>query len=1179
MHENRNTEALPVRYAAFDQLPMPVAIADKGWRILYHNAAFRQLLGVRERAFDVLALHEVFESIDYDQILFTLQTHPAHISRTVAREVHRSLDLHITPLDASLNLIDGYMISCVDRHPMQHNSDQELAEHHRQFLSFTNIAVIIHRKGHIVYANMQANRLVGYSEKESIVGRGIWEFVPEAFRTIIRDRIQSMVQTHQPSVPLEEQFVHRNGSIIDVEVFAFPIVYDGEAALKTFITDITAKKQAQRQLHESRQRYFSLVENVTDIIFQTDDQGNFIFLNSAWNLITGYTVEETLGHSCFQYLHHPQNTELFQQKIRKLLSFGAKEFQYDLLLTIKDQAPRYVEANIKPLYYENGTIMGINGILRDIHSRKVADMEVRKIHKTLKSHQLVLSALTKEESLIRGDFSAAIAHIAKVAAHTISINRVNIWRFTDQLDVLHCLSNYNAALDQYEQLYAFNFHQFPKYFNILLNDRVIISDHAADDIRLEEFQEIYIKPERIVSMMDMSIMNGDQVWGVICFEADVYHRWTLEDQSFARSIADFIMLAFKSHMLQVTQQALLEKDTQYRKLVEQARDAIVILDEENRFVEVNDATCKLTGYSRDELMKMHIAELVPKQYKKHYAGKILNQGSMQYYFGERIFIRKDGTEGIAEISAQLLSNGMFQGIVRDITERKAQEKALRESESRLELALKGADLGTWDFYIPENRMVHNRRWAEMLGYQFENTEVTEEYWERFIHPDDKERTYKLFEEHLAGKRPYYEAEIRMLTSDGQWKWILDKGKVVEWDKNGNPLRASGIQQDITHIKSYQQQLLRQKLFLQELIDTIPNMIYVRSRDGNFQMANSSFTSCLGFDPVTKTNHPFVEKFTTFNTITKTDNDVLAGGVSVMSDPEEVWHAQTGKKIFLQTIKVPVPDLHGQLSELLSVSVDVSEIKIKEAEVKLLNDQLERKVLERTVALEQANKELETFNYSVSHDLRTPLRSIDVFAYLLDKHYAPALNADGLEHIHQIRKSVIKMSRLIDNLLILSKMGRNDRKNINIPLIDLVSDIIDEMRRQQDIHKYTFTMEGLQEVWGDKDMLRQALANLLGNAVKYSSGKTKPHIQIFSYLDAGMCIMGIRDNGVGFSSELGGKLFKAFKRLHSDDEFEGSGIGLAIVDRIVRRHGGSAWAESVEGKGSCFYISLPVAPEK
>lgn len=1180
MKEQKITDILPARYAAFDQLPMPVAVADRSWRVLYHNAAFRQLLGNRERVFEVIGVTDVFEDIAHHLHQAQENTEAFFIPQVAARFVQRYFELHINPLPTEQALFDGYLISCVDRNPVVSSNEQELIEHHRQFLTYTNTAVVIHRKGHIVFANLQANRLVGYSNEDPIVGKAIWDFVPEAFRAIVQERIQAMSQLHQPTAAMEQQFLHRNGSVIDVEVFAFPVTFEGQPGFKTFITDVTERKQAQRQLAESRQHYFTLVENITDIIFQTDDAGNFTFVNGAWNQITGFSVEETLGKSCFYYLQHPQNTALFQHKIIKVLSYGAREFQYDLLLQIKDQAPRYVEANIKPIYHADGHISGINGILRDIHTRKVADMEVRKIQKTLKSHQQILTSLTQEESLIRGDFSSALAHIAKVTAHTLGIDKVNIWRFTDDHQMLHGLTNYHTESDQYLAVQSFHLHQFPRYFNVLINERMIISDHAVDDTRLEEFWEIYIQPERVISMMDTAVMNGEKVWGVICLESQTYHRWTLEDQSFARSIADFIMLAYKSHMLQATQQALIDKEAQYRSLVEQARDAIVILDQENKFVEVNAATCALTGYTRAELLHMQLIDLVPQRYRKHYLTPVFVGTGIRYYFGERNFLRKDGTEGIAEISAHLLANGSLQGIVRDITERKQQEQALRESETRLELALKGADLGTWDFYIKENRMVHNKRWAEMLGYHFENTVVTEEYWERFIHPEDKANTYKIFEEHINGKRPVYEAEIRMLTSDGQWKWILDKGKVVEWDKAGNPVRASGIHQDITNVKSYQQQLLRQKMFLQELIDTIPNLIYVRNRDGQFVMVNSSCTACLGFDLLharaePQEFSPSDQAYRTYHAITQTDTEILMSGQARMLDAEEMWHAGMGKHIYLQTIKVPIPDMYGQLTEVLSVSVDVTELKWKEGEVKALNDQLERKVLERTLALEQANKELETFNYSVSHDLRTPLRSIDVFAYLLDKHHSDGLDHDAQEHIRQIRKSVVKMTRLIDNLLILSKMGRNDRKNAPIDMLALCEELIEEFRKQQDLGKYTFVIKHMQEVWGDRDMIRQALANILSNAIKYSAGKRKPVVELFSKDDQHMRVIAIRDNGVGFSVALQDKLFKAFKRLHSDEQFEGSGIGLAIVDRIIRRHGGNVWAESVEGRGSTFFFSLPI----
>ena len=156
-------------------------------------------------------------------------------------------------------------------------------------------------------------------------------------------------------------------------------------------------------------------------------------------------------------------------------------------------------------------------------------------------------------------------------------------------------------------------------------------------------------------------------------------------------------------------------------------------------------------------------------------------------------------------------------IMRDITERIEREKALRESEAGLDMALKGADLGTWDFFIKENRIIHNRRWGEMLGYHFEITSVNEQFWEKFVHPADIESSYRKFQDHINGLTPFYEANLRMLASNGEWRWILDKGRVVEWDENGEPVRASGIHRDITALKSIEKEIEDQRIFLQQII--------------------------------------------------------------------------------------------------------------------------------------------------------------------------------------------------------------------------------------------------------------------------------------------------------------------------------------------------------------------------
>jgi len=1165
------------RLQSLELVALPLALTDRSWRLLYYNTAFRALVARRETVFPAGEIGDIFPAFPMLLQTVGLQAKYAQVEEPAGNKVW---DLYVQEADRDILHIDGYVFTLADRTD-EHNlwqNEIEYSTHHRQFLALTNNAVIIHRMGVILYANEQADRMIGMQNEETLVGQSVWQFVGEEFKQIVAERIRNISNSSAPSPPIEEKFIRKDGSIIDVEVFAFPVMYEGAPAIKTFISDISLRKQAEKELVESRQQYHSLVENITDIIFQTDVDGNFTFLNGVWEKLSGYSVRETLGTSCFDYLRHPVHQDHFVQKIKKLITYGSQEYQYDLLMNIRNEAPRYMEASIKPIRSENGHIVGVNGVLRDVHTRKTAELEVRRIQKTLKHHQQVLNSITHEDWLVTGDFAQAVQHIARLTSETLGISRVTIWRFSPDYSALMGLVNYNRLENAFQEILTFNVHEFPQYFNHLLHTRIIISDNAQDDEQFIEFRENYILPNQIISMMDIAINNGDDLWGVICMESqNSYHKWTVEDQSFARSVSDFITLAHKSSELKSAQLALINKERQYSELFEQARDAIVTFDRSLNLIAVNAAACQLSGYSREELLSLRGMDLVPKRYHHHYQDPNLLIPKFNYYFGEKIFVRKDGMERTAEISVRMLDNGQILTIARDVTERKLQELALRESETRLDLALKGADLGTWDFYIQDDRMVHNKRWAEMLGYYFENTVVTEQYWEQFIHPDDKTAAYTAFREHIEGKRPTYEAEIRMLSSNGQWKWILDKGKVVEWDRSGKPVRASGIHQDITQIKQVQQKLLRQQAFLQELIDAIPNLVCVINRSGEHVIVNKAFTDFTGIS--LKPGHKRINRSIfgqdALKEFSKTEKEVFIEGRAHITEAWNFVHSQTGDSIWLQTITVPLVDESGNFNEVLSVSVDITELKLKEAEISALNDQLEQKVVTRTNALEQANKELETFNYSVSHDLRTPLRSIDIFAYLLEKHYSAILGADGKEHIDQIRKSVVKMSKLIDNLLIFSKMGRSDRHEEPVDLEELIADIVEDFSSQIDLSAYTLHIRKLPVVTADKDMLRQAIANLMSNAFKYSSTRTQPMVEIFSNSDNRWHTIGFRDNGVGFSNELTDKLFKVFKRLHSEEEFEGSGVGLAIVDRIIKRHGGRVWAESREGTGSTFYISLPV----
>jgi signal transduction histidine kinase len=247
-----------------------------------------------------------------------------------------------------------------------------------------------------------------------------------------------------------------------------------------------------------------------------------------------------------------------------------------------------------------------------------------------------------------------------------------------------------------------------------------------------------------------------------------------------------------------------------------------------------------------------------------------------------------------------------------------------------------------------------------------------------------------------------------------------------------------------------------------------------------------------------------------------------------------------------------------------------------AQIQSLNQDLERRVVERTAQLESANKEMEAFSYSVSHDLRAPLRHIDGFAGLLAKNANSALDDNGRRYITTISGAAKQMGRLIDDLLDFSRTGR---KELNLTAVDqdsLVAAVIRDGRFERSDRTIEWQIARLPQVDADASMLRQVWSNLLENAVKYSGKSEHPRIEVGSKLEpaTGDTAFFVRDNGVGFDMQYVDKLFGVFQRLHALTEFEGTGIGLANVRRIVVRHGGRAWAEGCVGQGATFYFTFP-----
>ncbi len=265
------------------------------------------------------------------------------------------------------------------------------------------------------------------------------------------------------------------------------------------------------------------------------------------------------------------------------------------------------------------------------------------------------------------------------------------------------------------------------------------------------------------------------------------------------------------------------------------------------------------------------------------------------------------------------------------------------------------------------------------------------------------------------------------------------------------------------------------------------------------------------------------------------------------------------------------DEQGRPTTILETNNDITERKQREEEIRKLNVELGK----RTSDLEVSNKELEAFAYSVSHDLRAPLRHMVGFTELLQKHIGPTLDEKGHRYTRIILESAKKMGSLIDDLLAFSRIGRAETRETMVSLEQLVKEVLTDMQLETGGRNIAWKIGALPNLYGDRSMLKLALVNLVSNAVKFTREHPQPKIEIGSIekKEDGMVVF-VRDNGVGFDMKYAHKLFGVFQRLHQSDSFEGTGIGLATVQRIIHRHGGRVWAESLVNQGATFFFSVP-----
>jgi PAS domain S-box-containing protein len=575
---------------------------------------------------------------------------------------------------------------------------------------------------------------------------------------------------------------------------------------------------------------------------------------------------------------------------------------------------------------------------------------------------------------------------------------------------------------------------------------------------------------------------------------------------------------------------------------------------------------------------------------------------------------------------------------RDITGRKQVEETLHRNEMSLGIARTIGKIGSWSFDARTGRAERSAEICRLFGIpqqpviDLEASDMEAFNLEAFdpgifvkaIHPDDLDLVIGAWGEAMLGAA--YDIEHRIVIG-GQVRWIRNCAQ-VERDAEGKIMAGMGMMQDITASKNAQLEIERLSRAYR-LLSRV-NEAIVRSRDRNELFAavcdaalesglfRFAWIGMLDENWVIPVAHAGAEKeylLSKFNILLDdehtgngpTGRAIREGAHVVCQDIEHdpgmaPWRDEALMRGFRASAAFPIreagvvagainvyaeetqfftPDIVSLMLELaadISFSLDAfAERECREraeAQLKQLNLELERRVAERTRQLEIINKELEAFSYSVSHDLRGPLRSIDGFSQILLKTYHEQLDTTGRDYLQRVRRASQRMGHLIDDLLQLAQVARSSLRRVPVDLSEIAEQVADELCRMNPERTVRFTLQPGLTVRADPGLLRIALDNLLGNAWKYTGKKAEAEIEFGRYNTGGEEVFFVRDNGDGFNMDYVHKLFGTFQRLHGADEFEGTGIGLATVQRIIHRHNGRVWAEGKEGQGAAFYFTLP-----
>jgi PAS domain S-box-containing protein len=1084
----------------------------------------------------------------------------------------------------------------------------------------------------------------GYS-KEEFLSMTLKNIRPKEDIEALMQDIEKTKNVYNPAG--QWRHLKKNGEIIFVEIISHPITFNGQKARHVMVTDITERKQSEASIlakHELFRTTFN-ISPLSSVLTKLPER-TIIEVNPAFEKLFGYTNSEVIDQAISELDFWADLKE--QERVAQLLLKNGKVYDFEFVFKTKSG--------------KTGNGIFYSEVIEQLDEKfvltKVLDITDRKQAE---------AALRESEKLFSRAFrSSPVA---------ITITNRNNGKF---IEVNNAWSNING---------------------FTAKEAIGLTPAELNIIDAETRQKIIdeIKTKNTLNNIELSLKSKTGNYHTVLFSSE-----NIEIAGEPCVLSTGIDITDRK----LAEEKLNESEERFRLAFDTSPDSIAISRvSDGVLVSVNKGFIKTSGYTEEEIIGKSSSEINSWKNpgdRDKFINEFRTKGEVRDFEAQLLTRRGEIYGQLSASIFELKGVPHVLGIMRDITERKQAEEAMKQNNSRLELAMQSANMAWWEMDITTGNVIFDHRKSEMLSFPAEKFKHYKDFM-ALVHPEDNGKAMNAMRMHIDGLADKYEVEYRILTQSGEYKWFYDIG-IVKKDNNGKPLIATGLVIDITKRKLAEEVLRDREYLLSssqraahvgtwswkvgdattywsdetykiyglspemgppdfefffeiihpedrhkmrewsekvlaglhpapvefrvlrpdgiyrvirtegdivDTIDGVPSRIAGTAyditeriqaeeeiRQLNERIATATRSARVGIWDWDVVNNLLVwddQMYELYGLKKDEFSGAYEAWVSGLHhedrqfSEEETNLALQGVKVYDSEFRVVWPDGsirylkakgevfrddEGKPIRMLGVNFDITDRKLAEENIRQLNEELEQRVLDRTAQLEAANKELEVFSYSVSHDLRAPLRHINGFVDLLNEKYTDLLPEKGKHYLSVIHDASGQMGNLIDDLLQFSRTGRQEMQQTDLDMNFIIQEVVQFNEGETKNRNIDWDIAKLPTIKGDLSLMRMVWFNLISNAIKFTREKDYAQIKIGFTDEKNEFIFYIRDNGAGFDMRYVHKLFGVFQRLHSKQQFEGTGIGLANIQRIIKRHDGRIWAESELNQGATFYFTIP-----